>query len=85
MFYNGTHWSHVYESSNGICVCRVGAVSSVSIQAYVYVCICMHQCTPASACVCIHSICYVYRGDFKAKTPLKAQIHLGNAAIVMIP
>lgn len=63
--------SHVYKSSNEICVCRVGAVcaSSVSIQAYMYVCICMHQCTPASACMCIHSIYCVYRGDFKAKTP----------------
>ncbi len=70
---------HVYESSNEICVCRVVALSSVSIQACVSACICMHHrllyTVHAYICMHVHSlyICCVYGGDFKAKTPLKAQ------------
>lgn len=76
-----------------MCMQGIGAVCSsfVFIQANVYARICMHHCIlyPVHAFICMHVhssyICCVYRGNFQAETPLKAQIHLGNMAIVMIP
>lgn len=81
--YKTTHSFNVYESSHDLC--RVGAVSasSMSIQACVYASL----RTVYHARLHMHSpyICCVYRSDSKAKTALKAQIHLGNTAIVVIP
>lgn len=82
MFHNGTHING-YVSSVNLCRLGAGYASSVSTRAY----------TNASslhiygACLHMHSQCIsgVYRGDSKAKTALKAQIHLGNMAIVVIP
>ena len=58
--------------------------ASVSIQAFV--CICMLHCIlyTVHACIRIECISVQVRGDFKAKTRLEDQIHLSNMAGVMI-
>lgn len=53
-----TNITRVYESCNEMCVSGVKAVcaSSVSIQAYVYACICMHQYTSVGE-ITLHLLC----------------------------